>query len=267
LLREARTLLADRPEADRARFERALRRAERWYPIREDKASMTWSDQAGLIRRVAVEIGRRLGERSILDDPDDVFFLEQQEAFDALLVRAGGTAPACRELVARRRAERVWVEAHPGPLVYGPQSDPRAGLDQLPAEVRLVTEAQLWKVERAGHFVATPPQPGGLRLTGVPASGGRCTGTVRVLLSEADFHKLRPGDVLVCPITSPAWSVLFPNVAALVADTGGVMAHSAIIAREFHIPAVVATGNATPLLRDGQRVTVDGTAGSVEVLA
>jgi pyruvate,water dikinase len=88
-----------------------------------------------------------------------------------------------------------------------------------------------------------------------------------VLLGEGDFAKLRPGDVLVCPITSPAWSVLFPNVGALVADAGGLMAHSAIIAREFQIPAVVGTGNATTLLRDGQRVTVNGTDGSVEVLA
>ncbi len=78
---------------------------------------------------------------------------------------------------------------------------------------------------------------------------------------------LQPGDVLVCPITSPAWSVLFPNVKALVADAGSVLSHSAIIAREFAIPAVVATGNATSVIRDGQLVTVDGTTGSVEVLA
>ncbi|HZI37581.1 MAG TPA: PEP-utilizing enzyme, partial [Acidimicrobiia bacterium] len=81
------------------------------------------------------------------------------------------------------------------------------------------------------------------------------------------FDKLQPGDVLVCPITSPAWSVLFPNVCALVTDAGAILSHSAIIAREFQIPAVVATGNATALLRDGQQVKVDGAAGTVEVLA
>jgi len=101
----------------------------------------------------------------------------------------------------------------------------------------------------------------------VPVSGGTYTGVVRVVLSEADFDKLQPASVLVCPITSPAWSVLFPNVGALVADAGGLMSHSAIIAREFQIPAVVATGNATARLSDGQVVTVDGTAGTVEVLA
>ena len=82
---------------------------------------------------------------------------------------------------------------------------------------------------------------------------------------ESEFGRLRSGDVLVCPITSPAWSVLFPTVGALVTDTGGLLSHPAIIAREYAVPAVVATGNATTLLRDGQTVTVDGAAGRVEV--
>ena len=89
---------------------------------------------------------------------------------------------------------------------------------------------------------------------------------MRVVGSETEFDKLQPGDVLVCPTTAPAWSVLFPNVGALVADFGSLLSHPAIIAREFNIPAVLATGNATTLLRDGQRVTVDGTAGTVTVL-
>ena len=121
-------------------------------------------------------------------------------------------------------------------------------------------------IERGGHFVASAPA-GRDQIAGVPASSGTYTGTARVLLSEADFDKLEPGDVLVCPTTSPAWSVLFPNVGALVTDAAAVLSHSAIIAREFRIPAVVGTGNATDLLRDGQQVTVDGTAGSVEVVA
>jgi pyruvate,water dikinase len=110
-------------------------------------------------------------------------------------------------------------------------------------------------------------QQAGPILVGIPASAGTYTGPVRVLRGEADFPKLEPGDVLVCPVTSPAWSVLFPNVGGLVTDTGGLLSHPAIIAREFRIPAVVATGNATQLLQDGQQVTVDGTTGTIEVLA
>ena len=263
----ARAQLSRHTESDLARFERTLERARRWYHVREDEAPMTFSEQFALIRQLALEIGRRLVQSSLLDDPEDVFFLEPPEAMGALLGRNDGTAPDCRELVARRRAERAWVEAHPGPSSYGTEPPTLPGLDGLPPEVRFPTEAVLWLVERSGHY--TPPgdpQSAESRLTGIPVSAGTYTGTVRVLRGEGDFAKLRPGDVLVCPITSPAWSVLFPNVGALVADAGGLMAHSAIIAREFQIPAVVATGNATTLLRDGQRVTVNGTDGLVEVV-
>jgi pyruvate,water dikinase len=264
---DALARLTGRPRADRARFERALERAKRWYPIREDEAPMTFSEQFALLRRVALEMGRRLAQSSLIDEPADVFFLEPEEAVAALLSRSTGAPSDCRDLVARRRAERNWVEAHPGPLTYGSETAVLPIPDDVPREARFPTDAMVWLFERSGHFTPpSHPQSGGARLTGIPVSAGIYTGPVRVLLSEADFDKLRPGDVLVCPITSPAWSVLFPNVGALVADSGGLMAHSAIIAREFQIPAVVATGNATVLLRDGQRVTVDGTTGSVEVL-
>ncbi|MFL6044598.1 MAG: PEP-utilizing enzyme [Propionibacteriaceae bacterium] len=73
-------------------------------------------------------------------------------------------------------------------------------------------------------------------------------------------------DVLVCPATSPVWSVLFPSVGALVTDTGGILSHPAIIAREFRVPAVIATRVSTSQLHDGEVVTVDGTTGTVEVL-
>jgi pyruvate,water dikinase len=96
-------------------------------------------------------------------------------------------------------------------------------------------------------------------VTGIPASPGSYTGPVRVIRSEAEFDRLRAGEVLVCPITSPVWSVLFPSIGALVTDTGGILSHPAIIAREYGIPAVVATGNGTVTLHNGQLVTVDGT--------
>ena len=100
-------------------------------------------------------------------------------------------------------------------------------------------------------------------VTGIPAAPGSYTGPVRVIRSEAEFDRLRAGDVLVCPVTSPVWSVLFPSIGALVTDSGGVLSHPAIIAREYGVPAVVATGNGTSVLCDGQIVTVDGTAGVV----
>ena len=87
-------------------------------------------------------------------------------------------------------------------------------------------------------------------LAGISASPGRYTGTVRVISSEAEFDRIHNGDVLVCPATSPVWSVLFPSVGALVTDTGGILSHPAIIAREFRVPAVVATRVGTSQLHD-----------------
>jgi phosphoenolpyruvate synthase/pyruvate phosphate dikinase len=107
----------------------------------------------------------------------------------------------------------------------------------------------------------------GSTLTGAAVSPGEYTEPVRVIMHEGEFDKLQPGDVLVCPITSPVWSVLFPSVGALVTDNGGILSHPAIIAREYRVPAVVAMGNATSLLQDGQIVTVDGTAGIVKTVS
>jgi pyruvate,water dikinase len=86
-------------------------------------------------------------------------------------------------------------------------------------------------------------------------------------MDEEEIGKLQPGDVLVCPITSPVWSILFPSVGALVTDSGGILSHPAIIAREYRVPAVVALGNATSILQDGQIVAVDGLAGTVSILS
>jgi pyruvate,water dikinase len=84
-------------------------------------------------------------------------------------------------------------------------------------------------------------------------------------MGEHEFAKLRPGDVVVCPVTAPVWSVLYPSMGALVTDHGGILSHPAIIAREYGLPAVVGTQDATSKLRDGQLVTVDGIRGTVEM--
>jgi pyruvate,water dikinase len=138
----------------------------------------------------------------------------------------------------------------------------------MPKEVRLVTESLLTLMDRVVEPTRSArKQDGHGGIDGIPASPGRYEGAVRVVADERGFDRVEPGDVLVCIATSPAWSVLFPMIGALVTDAGGILSHQAIIAREHGIPAVVATGNATELLRDGQRVLVDGDGGRVQVLA
>ena len=248
--------------ADCARFERLLRRAERAYPVREDNEFYTISAPLALVRYAALEIGRRLAARRTIGRADDIFFLDTVEAPRAL----SDQGTAWTGVVGRRRAERAWVEAHPGPPSYGHDPGPPPDFGVLPAEARLANQALMWAV----HRILAPDrtrlrQSESCDLEGVAASPGRCTGPARIIRGEADLSKLRPGDIVVCPAISPVWSVLFPAIGALVTDTGGVLSHPAIMAREFGIPAVVATGNATSLLQDGQVVTVDGSRGRILV--
>lgn len=255
---EARAILQQHPAEDRARFEQALHQAQQAYPIREDNIFFTLFSPDGLLRRAALEVGRRMTERGQAETPADAFFLTFDELRDAF-ARGADT----RLTVSRRRGERAWVLAHPGPSFYGTPPGPPPSLDFLPAEARLAMEALTWMLEV--NDVGRPEQNSPTRLRGLPASAGSWTGRVRVVHGEHEFDKLGAGDVLVCPITSPSWSVLFPSVGALVTDSGGILNHPAIIAREYRVPAVVATGNATELLHDGQLVTVDGSAGTVRV--
>jgi phosphohistidine swiveling domain-containing protein len=253
---EARRLLASRPEADRERFERAMTRAREAYPALEDRVWWTFSVQAALLRYVALEIGRRLVERGQLAAVEDVFFLEALDARSSLFDGADR-----RETARLAKGQRAWAMAHPGPYAYGEPPSGPPPFDLLPPPARLVNQGVMWGLAQVFG------EPGGVRQEGVvagtPASPGRYTGTVRLVMSEHQFSKIHAGDVVVCPTTSPAWSVVFPSMGALVTDGGGMLSHPAIIAREHGIPAVVGAGNATDVLGDEDLVTVDGDTGVV----
>jgi pyruvate,water dikinase len=101
---------------------------------------------------------------------------------------------------------------------------------------------------------------------GYAASPGVVEGVARVLMNVNDIGSIREGEVLVCPVTAPSWGPVFGKIAAAVSDIGGTMSHAAIVAREYGMPAVVGTGQATAKIRTGDRVRVDGDRGIVTVL-
>lgn len=258
---EARAALANRTPEECDRFEQALARAVRGYPTQEDDVFFTQGVPVALARYALLELGARLVRRKVIEEQEDIFFLEIEEARKAF--QQGGDF---RALVLRRKGERVWSEQHPGPATYGTQPA-QPPLDILPPEPRFLMSVVPWYMERALSTGRGRVQKSGASLTGVAASPGMYRGIVRVIRNEREFHKIQAGDVLVCPATTPAWSVLFSHVGALVTNTGGILSHPAIIAREYCIPAVVATGNATELLKDGQIVIVDGSNGIIEIAA
>jgi pyruvate,water dikinase len=209
--------------------------------VREEQISwftLAWP----VMRRAVLRFGRELTDRGVIGDPDDVFFLTRSE-LDAALA---GDATDMRSTVASRKGE--WERSR--------RLTPPLSLGKSPMEK---------VVGGMADAVRTPGADldGGIR--GVPASPGRATGPVRVVRGPDEFDRFRPGEVLVAQTTAPAWTPLFDRAAAVVTDAGSIAAHASLVAREYGIPAVVGTVDASARLRDGQIVTVDGSAGVVEL--
>jgi len=202
------------------------------------------------LRLVLVAIGRKLAALGALDDAEDVMFLRynelralvgDQSAFDATT------------LVAERKEQREKAyEFHPRPWIG------TATQSQLDFPY-LVNWGFPEKFNRREGDVAD-------QFKGIAGSPGVVEGTARVVLREDQFDEVRAGDVLVCHMTNPAWVVLFTKIAGLVTNAGGLTAHPAVLSREFGIPAVVGTQDGTQRISSGDRVRVDGTTGTVDIL-
>jgi pyruvate,water dikinase len=201
------------------------------------------------MRRALLEVGRRLTAAGGLYGAEDVFFLTKTELWHAALT--GMDAEAAERLragAALRKA--MWRERRE---LAPPDRVPPIG-------------SSTW--QRRGLAFWRAPRRRGLSqacVGGLPASPGRATGTARLLRSEAEFARVQNGDIIVATAATGAWAPLFALASALVLDAGGVTSHVAMLALELGIPAVVATGTATTRIRDGQTITVDGTAGLVYV--
>jgi pyruvate,water dikinase len=227
-------------------FQQVLAGAQQYLPVQEDHNF--YIDQVGLsVQRVpALEAGRRLAASGRIAKPEDVFFLHYDELQDALRGGEGDLA----EVVARRRRERAEGQALTPPPALGTPPPPELGDDPMLAK-----------------FFGVPPDknPDPRIINGNAASAGTITGTARVIMSLDQADRLGRGEILVCPATMPPWTPLFAIASGVVTDHGGVLSHTAIVAREYQIPAVVGTKLGTSLIRDGQTVTVDGTAGTVKM--
>jgi pyruvate,water dikinase len=251
LVAAARQRLEGYPQPVVERFEFLLAAAQQAIVLTEDHAY--WIDFCCMyhVRRVFLELGRRFAAAGVLDQADDVFLLTPDEIRE--------TAQALprlerRPLAAARRAEMAYFRTIAAPPALGTPPSGPAPTD--PVNVAI------------GKFFGAPPQvtnePGVIR--GNAGSPGTARGRARVLRALAEAGRLQPGDVLVAETTAPPWTPLFATAAAIVTDTGGVLSHCAVVAREYGIPAVVGTGTATAAILDGQLIEVDGDAGLVRLL-
>lgn len=244
---------------DRARFGVLIDDALVLYGLRDDDSGITIQRPLGLVRRAVLEAGRRLAARGAVHASDDAFDANAAE-LAALLTGAAG-APGADEL-SRRAARRRPPFAIP-PRRLGEEEAPPEG--ELPPAMGAIAGALFTAMglEDTADSDALAAGP----LLGVAASAGVYDGRARVIQGPDDFERLEQGDVLVAAFTTPAYNVVLPLLGAVVTDRGGVLSHPAIVAREFGIPAVVGTGRATTVVRDGARIRVDGTEGKVTLLS
>lgn len=224
----------------REQFIELLQVTRRYAVIREQQArdlTLGWP----LLRACALQLGKQLVATGILTSTEQVFFLTHAEL----------TTDTCDKVfTASRRRDRWEAQRRQlAPLTLGTPN-------------RLIGDPVFRAVEKARRGT---PDTDADTIIGQPASAGRAAGQVRVLTDPTDLEALQPGEVLVAPATTPSWTPLFATAAAVVTDSGALTAHASIVAREYGIPAVVGTGNATRRLHTGQHVLVNGTAGTVTV--
>jgi pyruvate,water dikinase len=244
LLSDARSKLAN-DAAKLKQFNDLYDAAKSFTPIVEDHNH--WIDQMGDItmRYPCLEIGKRLVAKGLLDDVEDVFLLYSAELHLAM-------AGADYKTVARQRKADIQAFAK---IVPPPAMGVPAPPTGDPVEDVLV------------RFFGAPVEPSAdpSVLQGIAAAPGLVTGPAKVVKTLEEASKLQQGDVMVCEMTLPPWTPLFSTVSAVVADTGGILSHCAIVAREYRIPCVVGTGVGTITIKDGQTVTVDGSKGIVRI--
>jgi pyruvate,water dikinase len=198
-----------------------------------------------VVRRFILELGARMVRGGFLDDPSDVFFVTQAE----IKKMFGAAAPDIdvsqvkQDVRVRRARWKEQLSLKPPVLI--------------PSSYRVLGF-------RMSRFM---PEHGGAgtgnQIRGAPVSPGRVTAPASVIGSVAEFHAMKAGNVLVAPVTSPAWTPLLAMASGLVTDVGNLLSHASIVAREYGIPAVIGTGVATRRIANGQIVTVDGDVGCV----
>lgn len=244
LLAAARDRLSGDPEA-LGKFNGLYDMARHYLTLTEDHNYYIDQVGNGIMRLPALEIGRRLFERGAIEIVDDVFMLYVDEHEAAL----GGQD--FKSTIAERKAELAkWSQVIPVPTIGQPPEPSGAPM-----------EAALEKMFGA------PPEPSQDPniIQGIGASAGVVQGTAKVVKNLSEASKLTQGDIMVCEMTMPPWTPLFSTVSAVVADTGGVRSHCAIVSREYRMPCVVGTLMGTAVIQDGMTITVDGSAGVVRI--
>jgi rifampicin phosphotransferase len=249
------------PEEHRASFDELLGEARLLYRLRDERGVYSDIWASGIMRRAVLAAGRRVTSSGRIHAPEHLL----EAGFDEMraLVEGNG-GPSADELAARADYRKSHT-AKDAPATLGSPPPPPPDPSTLPpAAGRLMRATSLALGALFGSSEAEHDED---RLRGLAASPGVYEGSARLVSGPADFNRIVKGEVLVTVSTSEAFNILLPLLGGIVTDSGGLLSHSAIVAREYGIPGVVGTRDATERIPDGARVRVDGDAGEVTVLA
>jgi pyruvate,water dikinase len=248
------------PEEHREEFDELLGEARLTYRLRDERGVYSDIWASGLMRRAALAAGRRLAARGAIHDPGHMVDADIDE-MRALVTGTGG--PSADELAERARYRATHTQQDAPPFIGDPPQPPPdpSGLPPGPARIMRATGIALDSL-----FGSSDAEHDHDVLRGLAASPGVYEGPARLIGGPSEFGRIQQGDVLLTPATTEAFNILLPLLGAIVTDNGGLLSHSAIVAREYGIPGVVGTREATQRIADGTRVRVDGAAGEVTVL-
>lgn len=235
---------------DRDSLAKVLEQSLKMNPLTPDHHYYIDQGTNARLRLVLIEVGKKLVEQGTLLDPEDIMYLRYNEL---RAVMAGSFPVDASELVSDRRDERE--DAY--------QIQPLDWVGTATDEALAFPYLTLWGFPEKYH--RAPPTSEWV-INGLPASRGIIEGTARVVLSPEQFDEVKKGEIAICRMTSPAWVVLFTRISGLVTDAGGMASHPAVVSREFAIPAVVGTSDATRRIKTGQIVRVNGSTGQVDIL-
>jgi pyruvate,water dikinase len=247
---------------EKKEFRHLLKAAKGVYAFQEDHGFYIDQGSTAALRNAIIACGKRLYRRGLIEDPEDANFLtfhEMIETLEGLIdnepiarYHYGALIP---NVVKERKNDARLASEQDAPLTLG--NVPEKMTDPVGAKVfGIIDEILHPKGEQEVED----------RLEGFPGSPGIVEGPAKVVMDYQDFQKVEAGEILVCPYTGTAWTPLFVKIAGVVTDTGGMLTHAAIAAREYNIPAVVGTWNATNSINDGDIIKIDGNTGIVEVL-
>ena len=246
-------------------FQGKLGLARAVYPYVEDHNFYIEHWTMGVFWRKVRQLGQLLADQGFWANAEDILYIDRNRVrevlFDYASAWAVGTEPIGPSYWPAEIARRAKI------INALAQNRPAPAFNEPPAEISEPFTVMLWGIttEQVQQWLGADSGNKN-ELKGMAASGGVAEGKARVIFSPDQLGELEQGEILVAPVTAPSWGPVFGKISATVTDIGGMMSHAAIVCREYGLPAVTGTGNASTTIKTGMTLRVDGTNGTVEII-